>query len=283
VRQPNGQQSDLNEENSRLEIVLNGDGDCLIQIADLYQKQGEDYTYRLKITLVKPDFRLTFTPDRVIAGQGARVPVTLTAQRFGGFDGEIRIQYAGTLPEGLQIDGENAIPKGANATILVFTLPADAKFSHRLFQIEGVAQIEGKEVLREAEAREEFVRDGAVQTRPTEIPVVSVAPPPDMTVSTGATEFTLSPGGSIEIPIKIARKMGFGAKVPLTILGLPPGLTITAAPVLEGNQSEGKVALRAEGNAPIGTFKILAVAISQIDDQRRSPYVSAFLTLNVKK
>jgi len=51
---------------------------------------------------------------------------------------------------------------------------------------------------------------------------VSVTPPADIVVSTDAREVVLEPGQDAEITVSISRRNGFGGRVPVEVLNLPP-------------------------------------------------------------
>ncbi len=270
---------------SRLEFTAPQTGDYIAQITDLNQRQGPDYVYRFTLHVPEPDFHLTFAPDRLSIGQGGAIPLTVTATRLNGFNGDIALEWAG-LPTGLHIVGSPQIRSGQNEDYLVAVADTSAAIQTGKFQITGVATINGKSVRHAAQSLlEEYVRDNNQQiqrtTRPSVLPVAAIAPPPDMTVTAVPDHPVLALGKTVEIKVKITRKAGFTAKVPLMLLGLPDGISATTPDIAE-KQTEATITLKAESNAHPGESTLLVIGKSVLDELRFTPCCAPPITLTVK-
>ena len=264
---------------SRLEFTPPESGEYIARISDLQERGGPNYPYRLSITLAQPDFRLSFTPDRLAVGQGGRVPLTVTAERLNGCDGEIALNMSG-LPNGVSALGPPRIRPGRQTAAVVLTASPNAAIQASLFHVTGAAVIDGKTVHRTAQALEEMVRNDERTTHPARLPAVAVAEPPDMVVTAAPDRLTLSPGKTVEIGVKIERKKGFTGKVPLAVLGLPPGVT-AETPDIPENKAEAKITLKAEDKAALGEADLIVVGKAVIDDQHQAPHAALPLTLVV--
>ncbi len=289
VSDANGKELAANDDaigtDSRLEFTAPQTGDYLARIADLNQRQGPDFVYRFSIHAPEPDFRLAFAPDRLLVGQGDSIPLTVTATRQNGFDGEIALDFSG-LPAGLHILGAPKIPAGKSETLLVLSAAPDAALHASALLITGTATVKGKSIRHVAQCLlEEYARrDDRIERRtsPSVLPVVAVTPPPDMIVSAAPDHLTLSPGKTVEIKVKITRKAGFTAKVPLAVLGLPDGISATTPEIAE-KQTEATITLKAENNAPLGELTFLVIGKGVFDELHFAPHCAPPLTLTVSK
>ena len=145
---------------SRLEFTAPESGEYLARITDLQDRGGPEYAYRFCITLAVPDFRLSFTPDRLAVGQGGRVPLAVTAERLNGFDGEIAVEVSG-LPDGVRIVGPARIRAGQKETRLVLAAAPDAALQAAAFRVTGAATLDGG---RSAARRRAWRRSSAMTT-----------------------------------------------------------------------------------------------------------------------
>ncbi len=264
---------------SLLEFTAPETGEYGLRISDLQERQGPGYTYRLTIRPATPDFRLMFTPDRLAVGQGGRVPLTVTAEREHGFDGEIALEVTG-LPQGASVLGPARIRAGQKEAILVLTAPAETALAATRFSLSGAAMIDGKAVRHAAQGMEEVVRNNEKTQRPVNLLTAAVAEPPDMVVTATPDHVVLAPGKSVEIAVKVERKKGFTGKVPLTVLGVPDGVTVDA-PDLAEDKTEGKITLKADENAAPGERDLIVAGRSVIDDQRQVLHAAPILILTV--
>lgn len=196
---------------SKLNFIAPADGDYLVRVRDVRGMQGERFAYRLTIHDPEPDFTLFADPENPNVPQGGSLPITVTAYRNGGFDGDIKVKLL-DVPTGFAT-GEGVIRSGQNSTVIRLSAAADAGASFPL-RIQATATIRGKTVTRELKTEER-------------IAVVSVAPAPELLVWTDAEHVTLEPGGKAVVSIKIKRERGFAGRVPFDIRNLPHGVIVT--------------------------------------------------------
>ncbi|MEX0585672.1 MAG: hypothetical protein WD176_03445, partial [Pirellulales bacterium] len=138
------------ETDSQTVFTVPADGDYTIRIADQFASRGGDrFAYRLHIAPPPaPDFQLRLAADALTVNRGAEASLQLTAQRVGGFDGEIAI-HCDDLPLGV-----TAAPVviGQGSSVIGWTVRADAAakiaLSHLRLRCE--AAINGQQVVRQA-------------------------------------------------------------------------------------------------------------------------------------
>jgi hypothetical protein len=158
----------------------------------------------------EPDFLLFADPENPNIPRSGQAPITVTAYRNDGFDGEIRVKIA-DLPGGFTA-GEGVIPAGQNSTVLTIAAANDAAGSFPL-RIRGEAIINGQKIIRETKTEER-------------IPVVSVVPPPELLVWTEPDRVVIEPGGEAWVNIKIKRERGFAGRIPFDVRNLPHGVIV---------------------------------------------------------
>jgi hypothetical protein len=141
---------------SYLTYTFPADGDYYLRIADVQDKGGDEYAYRLSITPPQPDYVLRLRPDNPRVPQGGTAMFTVMAFRRHGFNGEIKVATSG-LPEGFVLPGE-VIAKGANETRMIISAPLSAPIGLLSPKIVGTARIGEKDVIREAVPSEDLMQ-----------------------------------------------------------------------------------------------------------------------------
>ncbi|MBB6053800.1 hypothetical protein [Armatimonas rosea] len=273
---------DVNGKDPFITFTAPHDGEFTAQVTDLNGRSGTDFGYRLRIALAAPQFSLGVAPDCLSVGPGDRIPVTVSATRQYGLDSEIALSFEG-LPPGVQLVGAPLIPRGQSEVTLFLTAAAGTMPSPALpLKVTGTAQ----GITRRAQAlQEEYVKENDQlkrTTRPVPLPYASVTGPSDLLVALASERLELKAGQTAELVVKLTRKPGFDAKVPLIVTGLPAGVSVTNPEVPE-KQSEHKLVFKAEGTAAIGEVRLTLLARSVVDELRFSPHAAPPLTLNVTK
>ncbi len=77
---------------SRLTFSAPADGDYIVCIRDVRGLQGEAFAYRLTIREPAPDFVLSIDPENPNVPRGSSLPLTVTAFRTDGFEGDIEVK-----------------------------------------------------------------------------------------------------------------------------------------------------------------------------------------------
>jgi hypothetical protein len=214
---------------SRLHFVAPADGEYFVRLRDVRGLDGERFAYRLTVREPAPDFDLTFDPKSFNIQRGGRVSVTVTADRKDGFDGPIDVALH-DLPPGLTATG-GTIPAGADTTVLMLAAAEDVSLDGRQATLRsmsrGTFEVPGLAVLRltgRAEIGGRAVTREAELTEP--LPVVALAPSPDLVVTTAAPQIELVAGQQVALTVTIERHNGFTARVPISVLNLPHGVRV---------------------------------------------------------
>ncbi|MGC4047223.1 MAG: PPC domain-containing protein [Armatimonas sp.] len=257
-------------------------GEYIAALTDLNGLGGDAWTYRLRLAPAAPDFSLTVAPDSLNVGAGDRIPVTVTATRAFGFNEEINLEGI-NLPPGLTLQGPLKLAPGQNEIQLFAVADANAAPAMVPLRLVGRASVGERTASALLEEYSKSPEGNLVRgTRPVPFPVTSVTAAPDIIVSLGGEKLELKAGGTAELVVKLTRKAGFTAKVPLILTGLPAGVSATPLEVPE-NQSEVKLTLKAEANAAVGENRVLLVGRSVVDELRFTPHAAPPFLLQVVK
>lgn len=254
---------------ARVEFAPPAEGDFVVEVRNVEEVAGPDCYYRLKVSLIEPDFRVSIATDKLAPPIGGTIGLPVTVERIGGFSGPVDVRVEG-LPAGVACTG-GVIPIGKNSVELTLTSAVDAAPSTTEVRVIGSATIGGKPIVRDAPAWEQYEHRSidlllSVEysyTRPHHLwdmllcAVVDRVDP--ITVSTAASTFDLQSGAKLEIPVRILRHPGSASEVKIDVRNLPA--KVTAAPlVIQAGQTEGKLMLTAAPDAPVDLANLIVSA-----------------------
>ena len=189
---------------SLVHFTAPADGDYQVRIKDVRGIGGENFAYRLTLREPRPDFRLTVNPRNPNVPAGGSIPLTVTASRMDGFDGPIDVAVD-DLPAGLKTN-RGVIAPGQVLTTLLLSAAPDAKLQTA--------------VLLKAVGRAQNLSH--VASPDDSLKLISVAPKPDVLMTALTKEVVIEPGKTAEIAVSIERQNGFGGRVPVSVMHLPP-------------------------------------------------------------
>lgn len=180
------------------------DADYLVAIKDVRGVGGENFAYRLTIREPRPDFRLSVNPRNPNVPVGGTIPVTVTAFRMDGFDGPINVTVE-NLPAGLSSSGGVISPGQVSTTLLLSAAP-DAQLPSAVpLRVVGRAQS-----LMHVASPEDTLK------------LIALMPKADVRMTAQTKVVELEAGKTAEIAVAIERQNGFGGRVPVAVMHLPP-------------------------------------------------------------
>jgi len=189
---------------SLLHFTAPADGEYQVRIKDVREVAGENLAYRLTIREPRPDFRLTVTPRNPNVPVGGSIPVTVTAFRMDGFDAPVDVIIE-NLPAGLSAT-HGVIGRGQVATTLLLSAAPDAKLAAAV-------------PLRAVGRSQSLAHVASPEDR---LKLISLMPKPDVLMTAQTREVDIEPGKTEEISVAIERQNGFGGRVPVAVMNLPP-------------------------------------------------------------
>lgn len=186
------------------------DGKYRARISDTRGFGGEDFSYRLTVRSPKPDFKVKHNIDAkkgLTLAPGTGQEIVVTAERFDGFDGEIRVELAG-LPEGWNSGGPIVIEAGQHQAM--GTIHA-AEGAPAELSLTATAMIGGKEVSHPLPDAGDLKLTEAPPKLGVEIfpdgesgrPVVKEGAPMELTIHPGETITAMVRADRVDFPGQI--------------------------------------------------------------------------------
>lgn len=196
---------------SKLTFTAPADGEYGLKLGDVRGLHGYNFGYRLSAHEPRPDFSIVADLLNPNVPLGAARPITVTANRIDGFDGDIDVKLL-NLPAGWTAS-TGTIKAGQTSTVLILAASEKAVGGFPL-KIQGTATIGKQRVVRTVDTHEK-------------LSLVSTAPAPELTVFTDVQRLTVEPGGTVSMTASIKRHKGFAGRVPIDVRGLPHGIITT--------------------------------------------------------
>ena len=231
---------------SFLMATLPANGKYFMRIGDVQHKGGPEYAYRLRLSAPHPDFDLRISPSSINATGGATVPVTVTALRRDGFDGDIALALKNT--GGFALSGA-LVPTGRDQVRLTLTVPSSAAGSQINPRVEGRASIHGRTVVREAMPADDMMQAFAYHHLvPADELRLTVAPRGGTRVSShllSSEPVKIPAGGKTQVRVAISPGYIRFEKLRLELSDPPEGITLSDFSV---TQAETQFVLHADSN-----------------------------------
>jgi hypothetical protein len=189
---------------SLLHFSAPADGDYLVHIKDVRGIGGDSFAYRLTIREPHFDFRLSVNPRNPNVPLGGAIPIGVTAFRMDDFDGPIQVKLE-DLPAGLEAT-TGVIAPGQVSTVLLLSASSDAKFATAV----PLKAVGHAGTITHVADPEDTLK------------LISLMPKADVMMTAETKEVDIEPGKTASISVAIARQNGFGGRVPVAVMNLPP-------------------------------------------------------------
>jgi len=215
---------------SKLFFTAPADGSYLVRVSDTRGYSGDRFSYRLVVREPKPDFNVTLNGADLTVNAGSGREFSVTAERFDGFEGEIKVGVSG-LPSGFTVTTPLVIEAGhSEAKGTLHAAPDAASASEEAWakvQINASALIERRPVVM---AVNNF---GKVKLGEKPKLFVSFEPMPHTEPKTTASndqggrsfEITIAPGQTVPALLRIQRN-GHDDLATFTVENLPYGVIV---------------------------------------------------------
>jgi hypothetical protein len=135
---------------SKLQFFAPTNGSYLARVTDTRGNGGDRFTYRLLVREARPDFKVTLGGANPTVSPGSGQSFSVNAERFDGFEGEIRVDVAG-LPPGFSVTTPIVIEAGhteANGCIFA-ALDGPAPTNAVTTRVTATASVKGDKVTRD--------------------------------------------------------------------------------------------------------------------------------------
>ena len=212
---------------ARIDYTFEEAGDYSIAIRDLNNQGGPDFAYRLSITPLQPDFRLTVTPDNPKTCRGDSTSLTLEVDRIDEFNGPLRFSIP-NLPQDFAVSPTILEPSQTQA-LITLTAPPDAPLGFLSITVMGIGAIHNQRVERKAELDPIFL---------------TVMEAPQFVLAVAQVSLSIVQGKETTLHVTANRKQGFVGPIELSVVGLPERSTASEATLAEG-ETEGSITIKA--------------------------------------
>jgi len=248
--------------------------DGLYQVTIVNQSAGGSiaHLYRLAIRQAQPDFQLISATERTktinndaypaapLLRRGGSMVYRILALRRDGFEGDIVVRAAG-LPNG--VSSEPLVLSGdTREGYLPLQAAPDAKPWAGAIRIQGTAQIEGREVVRDARSASiiwgtrVFAHQRQVRSRLDEENVLSVMAAetePCRLAVPGDRRYSVKLKEKLEIPVRVEDAGARKGNLQVEPFGLPGMLRRPPKVLIQEGESEGTLVI---DFTPKGSFKV---------------------------
>ena len=194
---------------SRLLFDPPADGEYKVRIGDARGMGGVNFGYRLTVRPPQPSFRIQ-AQARGHLVKGGALPMTITAERFDGYEGPIHVRFK-DLQAGTHAP-ETTIEAGTFSTTVALFAEPNAKLPEAMslaFECAGEAML-GDQML----------------TSRTMVDMPLLVDSSDILTTVKESEVAIKPGGQAKMTVSIERRHGFQGRVPLEVRGLPHGVRV---------------------------------------------------------
>lgn len=260
---------------SRLTFEAPSDGDYILRLRDVRGLHGERFAYRLTFREASPDFVLVASAGSLNLPAAGRVPLTVSAYRLDGFDGDIEVTLEG-LSAGITAT-KGVIQSGQQSTVITVAAPPAAEGDRTIapvpFRVVGRARPASGELVRVADP-DERLRFVAVHSRP-----------PDLMVAAEPSEVVIEPGKTATVSVTIRRGEGINYRIPILVQNLPEGVIVKDfglnGVLINETETARTFVLEASPKAPPIEQQVFAVGAVETNPVR-SEHASAPFLLKVR-
>ena len=230
---------------SYLRARLPKDGIYFISMEDAQGHGAKEFIYRLRISPPQSDFSLRVTPSSISLPAGHTTTIDIHVLRQDNFNGIINMALF-DAPEGFALSG-STIPEGKEHIRMTLTAPSKAPEEPIALQMEGIAQVNGKEVRHLAvpadDTMQAFLWRHIVSAQDLLVAVTSrKRPVPPIKLIT-STPIKIIPGKTTKIKWKVS-KPAMLKRVQWELNSPLAGITLTKTEIKENILI---LSLRAEG------------------------------------
>jgi hypothetical protein len=192
------------------------DGLYQVRVSDSRGAGGPTHAYRLTVRTPAPSFRIAVSPNPPTVSRGGAVPLTVTATRADGHNGEIMVSV-GKLPPGLSMRGSRIQANQTTTTLALYAEP-DAKIPDNTtitLLATGGDSVQTKDGV-----------ECGTMTHELTVPGLKLVDPGDIVTTTKQSEVVVKPGQQTTFVVEIERRNKFGGRVPVEVRGLPHGVRV---------------------------------------------------------
>jgi hypothetical protein len=237
---------------ARLERRFDEAGEFLISVRDLLERNGEDYGYRLAISVPAPSFTARLLVDTPRLCRGGLTAVRVEVERLAGFGGGVEITGDG-LPAGVNCFPLVITPELTGGTLMIAAAP-DAPLGSAAFKLAASGVVAGRKLVHGVQSL-----SGDRMVKEAFVTVLEAAP---FGVEPLTLSVTMEQEQSAGLEVLVRRAEGYREDIQLSLEGFSTGReaitrSVDTGPVtLRGYDTRATFNLRARLDAELGTRPI---------------------------
>jgi hypothetical protein len=260
-----GTNDDTNGPDSYFKFTVPADGDYFVRVRDHLRGAGDQYAYRVEVTLAKPTITMTipqytqqYSQERqtVTVPRGNRYATLVRVSRQDVPGGPLTMTPS-ELPAGVKMDAEN-LDAAVNEVPVLFEAPADAPVGGKLVELH--AKPASGDVHSGFNQAIELVTNGNQQSfyvTHVDRVAVSVGEEAPFTIRIVEPKVPLVQGGQMLLKVVAQRQKDFTGPINVRMLFKPPGVEAQAAVDIPANQNECTYPINASDGAAVRKWKLV--------------------------
>lgn len=248
---------------SRLDFKVPEDGEYIIFIRDQLHRSGPDFTYRIEIANREPSLNLALPPaDRnddqkykmINIPRGNRLLLVPNITRANiGCDVSVS---AVKLPDGVKMEAPLA-PRNTSNLPVLFEAAADAPIGGQLISLKAKDPIDGLTGAFQDKINIVAINNlGTFVTFNDERLAIAITEEAPFKLNLSIPPVPLVKKGTINLKVTVEKAEGFDEKIRLTVPWKPPGVNAPNSVDIPKGKNEVIVTLNANGDAPVGDWKV---------------------------
>ena len=250
---------------SYLRFTVPEDGEYLIQVRDHLGSGGPTFAYRVEVSPPAPVLTMGLPERSQFVDMTATVPkgnraAFLVSGGRANFGGELNVEFAG-MPAGV---GVETVTMAGNQSIVpvLLTAPAEAATAGSLVDVIGKHADPNQKITGRLLQRTSLVRGRnniRVWDQVTNRMAVAVGETAPYSIEIVQSKVPLVRNGRMSLKVVATRQEGFTAPIAVNMLYNPPGVGSQGSVQIPEGQNEATIALNANGNAELKTWKIAVI------------------------
>ena len=246
---------------ARIDFSFPQAGKYVISIRDLNNQGGTNFSYRLSIASLRPDFRLTVTPDNPRVTRGGTINLTVSIDRIDEFREAVSLYFTG-LPQDFDVSPVLIGPDQTQTQVTI-TAPTSAD----LGLVKTMAWGRGS------------IHNNLVERNSTPI-YLTVIDHPKYILKVTDLSINVVQGKSVELHILAIREANkFNKLITLSVIGLPANMSASETSIPRGenhavitlaaaNFGQGRIGLDLVTQLPpAGTHQIAVNGTASINNE----------------
>jgi hypothetical protein len=265
---------------SYLRTTLPKTGVYYLSLGDAQHAGGPEYSYRLRLSELRPDFELRVTPSSLTVRGGMSASLTVYALRRDGFSNEITLRLKGA-PAGYALSGA-VVPANQDKVQCTLTTPHLADETLIKVALEGYSQAGEEKIVRPVIPSENMMQAFAywhlVPSQELDVLVLNRARLRFTLAILDPTPLKIPAGGSAGLRIKTPAQ-AFANTMRLELNDPPEGITL--AEVVPG-EGETKLVLHSDASKikPGATGSLVVNIVAKMGKQKAKPGGKARMNQN---